>query len=125
MERRRFIAKAGTVLATVGATAVVDAPNVIAQPKFKWRMPTLWTPALDVLQGSALRLAKTVDEMTGGRFQIALATKRSAAIVPTPAISHARRSRDFRRAATGAGIPARDPASETHRSSSSTSRAVW
>jgi TRAP-type mannitol/chloroaromatic compound transport system substrate-binding protein len=70
MERRRFIVKAGGVLATAGAAAVIDAPNVIAQPKFKWRMPTLWTPALDVLQGSALRLAKVVDEMSGGRFQI-------------------------------------------------------
>ena len=70
MERRRFIVKAGSVLATVGAAAVVDAPNVIAQPKFRWRMPTLWTPALDVLQGSALRLAKVVEEMSSGRFQI-------------------------------------------------------
>jgi TRAP-type mannitol/chloroaromatic compound transport system substrate-binding protein len=70
MERRRFIVKAGGVLAAASAAAVVDAPNVIAQQKFKWRMPTLWTPALDVLQGSALRFAKIVDEMTAGRFQI-------------------------------------------------------
>jgi TRAP-type mannitol/chloroaromatic compound transport system substrate-binding protein len=70
MERRRFIAKAGSMLAVVGATAVVDAPNVIAQPKYKWRMPTLWPPALDVLLGSGQRLAKIVEEMTGGRFQI-------------------------------------------------------
>src|SRR5687768_8058523 len=69
MERRRFLAKAGGVLAVATAT-VADAPNVIAQPKFKWRMPTLWTPALDVLQGSALRLAKVVEEMSAGRFQI-------------------------------------------------------
>jgi len=69
-ERRRFIVKAGGVLATAGAAAIVNAPNVIAQPKFRWRMPTLWTPALDVLQGSALRLAKVVEEMSGGRFQI-------------------------------------------------------
>jgi TRAP-type mannitol/chloroaromatic compound transport system substrate-binding protein len=70
MERRRFLVKAGGALAIAGAAAVAHAPNVIAQPKFKWRMPTLWTPALDVLQGSALRLAKVVDEMSGGRFQI-------------------------------------------------------
>jgi hypothetical protein len=30
MERRRFIVKAGGVLAAAGAAAVVDAPNVIA-----------------------------------------------------------------------------------------------
>jgi hypothetical protein len=33
MERRRFIVKAGGVLAAAGATAVVDAPHVIAQPR--------------------------------------------------------------------------------------------
>jgi TRAP-type mannitol/chloroaromatic compound transport system substrate-binding protein len=33
-------------------------------------MSTIWTPALDVLQGAALRLAKVVEEVTGGRFQI-------------------------------------------------------
>ncbi len=70
MERRRFIVKAGGVLATAGAAAVADAPNVIAQPKVKWRMPTTWPPALDVLQGSAQRLARVVEETSGGRFQI-------------------------------------------------------
>ena len=33
-------------------------------------MPTTYTPALDVLQGTAQRLAKVVDEMSGGRFRI-------------------------------------------------------
>ena len=69
-ERRRFLVKAGGALAAVAAAAIVDAPNVIAQPKFKWRMPTTWTPALDVLQGSALRLSQLVEEMSGGRFRI-------------------------------------------------------
>jgi TRAP-type mannitol/chloroaromatic compound transport system substrate-binding protein len=69
-ERRRFLVKAGGALAAVAAAAIIDAPNVIAQPKFKWRMPTTWTPALDVLQGSALRLSQLVEEMSGGRFRI-------------------------------------------------------
>ena len=69
MERRSFLAKAGT-LAAAGAAAVVDAPNVIAQPKFQWRMSTSWTPALDVLQGGAQHLSKIVDEMSGGRLKI-------------------------------------------------------
>jgi TRAP-type mannitol/chloroaromatic compound transport system substrate-binding protein len=69
MQRRRFLARAG-VLAAAGAAAVVDAPNVIAQPKFQWRMATSWTPALDVLQGNAQRFAKMVDEMTAGRLKI-------------------------------------------------------
>ena len=70
MERRRFIVKAGGVLAAAGAAAVVDAPNVIAQPKVQWRMSTAWTPALDILQGAAQRLGKVVEEMSGGRFRI-------------------------------------------------------
>ncbi|HEY7139409.1 MAG TPA: ABC transporter substrate-binding protein [Methylomirabilota bacterium] len=70
MERRRFIVNAGGVLAATGAAAVVDAPHVIAQPKFQWRMPSVYPPAADVLLGSAQRLAKAVDEMSGGRFRI-------------------------------------------------------
>ena len=69
MERRRFIVKAGGVLAAAGAAAIVDAPNVIAQPKVQWRMSTTWTPALDVLQGGAAA-RPVVDEMSGGRFRI-------------------------------------------------------
>jgi TRAP-type mannitol/chloroaromatic compound transport system substrate-binding protein len=69
-DRRRFIAKAGGVVAAAVAGATVDAPNVIAQPKVQWRMSTTWTPALDVLQGAAQRLANVVDRMSGGRFRI-------------------------------------------------------
>ncbi len=69
-ERRRFMVKAGGMVAAAAAAAIVDAPNVIAQPKVQWRMPTTWTPALDVLQGAALRLAKVVEEMSSGRFRI-------------------------------------------------------
>jgi TRAP-type mannitol/chloroaromatic compound transport system substrate-binding protein len=69
-ERRRFLATAGGAVAAVAATAVVDAPHVIAQPKVQWRMSTAWTPALDFHQGAAQRLAKVVDEMSGGRFRI-------------------------------------------------------
>jgi TRAP-type mannitol/chloroaromatic compound transport system substrate-binding protein len=69
-ERRRFIVKAGGAMAAVAAAAMVDAPNVIAQPKVQWRMSTAWTPALDVNQGAAQRLAKAVEELSGGRFKI-------------------------------------------------------
>ena len=68
--RRRFIVKAGGAIAAVASTSIVDAPHVIAQPKVQWRMSTTWTPALDVLQGAAERLARVVDEMSGGRFRI-------------------------------------------------------
>ena len=69
MERRRFLMK-GAVAAGVTAAAPPDAPNVIAQPKFQWRMSTTWTPALDVLQGSAQKMAKIVYDMSGGRLKI-------------------------------------------------------
>jgi TRAP-type mannitol/chloroaromatic compound transport system substrate-binding protein len=65
--------KAGGALAAVSAAAACsrsDAPAVIAQPKVQWRMSTAWTPALDHLQGAAQRLAKIVDETSGGRFRI-------------------------------------------------------
>jgi len=70
MERRRFLVKAGGALVAAGAVAAVEAPNVIAQPKVQWRMATSWTPALDILQGSVVRFAKMVDEMSDGRFKI-------------------------------------------------------
>ena len=64
--RREFMAAAGAAV----TAAVLDAPRVLAQPKVQWRMSTAWTSSLDTLQGSALRLAKVVDEMSGGRFKI-------------------------------------------------------
>ena len=69
-ERRRFIATASGAVAAVAAAAIVDAPNVIAQPKVQWRMSTVYTAANDVPQGVAQRFAKIVEEMSGGRFRI-------------------------------------------------------
>ncbi len=70
MQRRRFFVKAGGLLVAAGAASVVDAPYVIAQQRFQWRMPTMWPPALDILQGNAQKFAKIVDELTGGRLKI-------------------------------------------------------
>jgi TRAP-type mannitol/chloroaromatic compound transport system substrate-binding protein len=69
-ERRRFISTASGAMAAVAAATIVDAPNVIAQPKVQWRMSTTWPPALDHLQGAAQQLAKVVEEMSSGRFRI-------------------------------------------------------
>jgi len=69
-DRRRFLARAGGAMAAVAAATIVDAHNVIAQPKIQWRMSTAWPPALKVMQGSAVRLRKIVEEMTSGRFRI-------------------------------------------------------
>ncbi|HVQ76909.1 MAG TPA: ABC transporter substrate-binding protein [Candidatus Binatia bacterium] len=70
MQRRKFFVKAGGALVAAGAATIANAPNVIAQPRVQWRMPTLWPPSLDVLQGNAQRFARIVDELTGGHFKI-------------------------------------------------------
>jgi len=70
IQRRRFLVKASGATAAVAAAALVDAPNVIAQPKVQWRMSTAYPSALDVQLGAAQRLAKAVDEMSGGRFRM-------------------------------------------------------
>jgi TRAP-type mannitol/chloroaromatic compound transport system substrate-binding protein len=57
-------------MVTGAAATFAVAPNVIAQPKIKWRMSTAWTPALDVLQGSAQRFAQVVEELSTGRLRI-------------------------------------------------------
>jgi TRAP-type mannitol/chloroaromatic compound transport system substrate-binding protein len=69
-ERRRFIVRAGGLVAATAGLAVINAPNVVAQPKVQWRMSTAWTAALDIIQGAAQRLGKIVEEMSGGRFRI-------------------------------------------------------
>ena len=68
-ERRRFLATAGGALAATAVTAIIDVPNVIAQPKVQWRLSTAFTHGL-VLQSAAQQLAKIVEEMSGGRFRI-------------------------------------------------------
>jgi TRAP-type mannitol/chloroaromatic compound transport system substrate-binding protein len=70
MSRRRFLVNAAGTLVAAGAAATVAAPHVIAQPKVQWRMPTMWSPANDVLLNNAQIFAKTVSELTGGRFTI-------------------------------------------------------
>ena len=65
--RRGFLTAAATAAA---AAVVADAPRVIAQPKVQWRMATAFPRALDIYQGAAERLARTVAETTGGRFRI-------------------------------------------------------
>jgi TRAP-type mannitol/chloroaromatic compound transport system substrate-binding protein len=69
-DRRRFLAAASGAVVAGAAATLADAPNIIAQPKIQWRMSTTWTPALDMLQGSAQRLAKVVEAMSGGRLRI-------------------------------------------------------
>jgi TRAP-type mannitol/chloroaromatic compound transport system substrate-binding protein len=68
-ERRRFLVKAGGAVAAA-AVATADVPRVIAQPKVQWKMSTAYGTSLDMLHGVAQRLAKQVDESSGGRLRI-------------------------------------------------------
>jgi TRAP-type mannitol/chloroaromatic compound transport system substrate-binding protein len=69
MKRRDFLKKAGLGAAAVAATTV-NAPAVMAQKKYRWKMVTTWPPKLPVLQEGCERLAKRVDEMSDGRLTI-------------------------------------------------------
>src|SRR5262245_39460477 len=69
-DRRRFFAKASGAMAAVTAATILDAPNVIAQPKVQWRMSTAFPPALDVQKSASELLAKIVEETTAGRLRI-------------------------------------------------------
>ena len=71
-ERRRFIATAGGLVTAAATTTVVDAPHVIAQPKIQWRMSTAFSAAFDVHLRAAQQMAKVVEEVSSGRFQIAV-----------------------------------------------------
>jgi TRAP-type mannitol/chloroaromatic compound transport system substrate-binding protein len=64
MHRRNFLAGAG------GFAAAAAAPAVIAQPKFRWRMASSWSPSFDLFWGGSQRFAAIVEELTGGRLKI-------------------------------------------------------
>jgi TRAP-type mannitol/chloroaromatic compound transport system substrate-binding protein len=84
MERRRFLVKAGGTLVAATAVAAIDAPNVIAQPRVQWRMPTFWAPANDILIGGAQKFARMVEEMSSGRFKIQVFA--AGELMPAPGV---------------------------------------
>jgi len=86
MNRREFLTSVATKAAggaviglaagcSFGATpAVQEAQEAIAQdsalPEIKWEMATSWTPAVDILYGSAQLFADTVSALTSGKLVI-------------------------------------------------------
>ncbi len=70
MNRRDFLSKAGVSAAAVAAATAVNAPAVMAQKKFRWKMVTTWPPKLPVLQEGCERLAKRIEELSDGRLKI-------------------------------------------------------
>jgi TRAP-type mannitol/chloroaromatic compound transport system substrate-binding protein len=70
MNRRHFLSKVGASAAAVAAVTTVNAPAVMAQKKFRWKMVTTWPPKLPVLQEGCERLAKRIQELSDGRLTI-------------------------------------------------------
>ncbi len=70
MKRRDALKKIGVGAAAAAVATTVNAPNVIAQKKYQWRMVTTWPPKMPVLQTGAERMAKRIEEMSDGRLKI-------------------------------------------------------
>src|SRR6202165_4918165 len=67
MKRRQFLTAFGT-----GAAAAVVAKPAIAQgmPEVKWRLTSSFPKSLDTLYGGSELFAKTIGEMSDGKFQV-------------------------------------------------------
>jgi TRAP-type mannitol/chloroaromatic compound transport system substrate-binding protein len=67
MKRRNFLkaATAGTVASAVAMPAIAQS-----NPEVKWRLTSSFPKSLDTIYGGAEVLAKTVSDLTDGRFQI-------------------------------------------------------
>jgi TRAP-type mannitol/chloroaromatic compound transport system substrate-binding protein len=70
MNRRHFLSRVGVSAAAVAAVTTVNAPAVMAQKMFRWKMVTTWPPKLPVLQDGCERLAKRIEEVSDGRLKI-------------------------------------------------------
>jgi TRAP-type mannitol/chloroaromatic compound transport system substrate-binding protein len=67
MKRREFLTKAGA-----GAALGIAAAPAIAQspPAVRWRLQTSWPKSLDTLHGGVEQMAKRVNALTEGKFEI-------------------------------------------------------
>jgi len=79
MKQRKFIKRRAFLRAglagTVAGGAMLAAPAVHAEEKFRWRMTTSFPPGLPFYQsgpGSAEWIVKSIDEATNGRLKIKL-----------------------------------------------------
>ncbi|MCE3270458.1 MAG: dicarboxylate transporter-DctP subunit [Ramlibacter sp.] len=66
MDRRSLIKRAG--IAGVLATGI--APAVHAQPAVRWRLASSFPKSLDTIFGSAEMFARTVKDLSGGKFEV-------------------------------------------------------
>jgi TRAP-type mannitol/chloroaromatic compound transport system substrate-binding protein len=69
MNRRKFLAQGGVAVASAAAVqqAVAQAPSL---PTIRWRCASSFPKSLDTIYGGAELIAKRVNELTSGKFQI-------------------------------------------------------
>lgn len=81
IKRRDFIKKAGTGAAGVAALSACGGGETdsgtqatggagISGPRVSWRLATSFPESLDILHGAGVRVARRVEELTGGNFTI-------------------------------------------------------
>lgn len=79
IKRRDFLKKAGTGAAGVAALGACGGGEMaeggaqgagIDGPRVSWRLATSFPPSLDLLHGAGVRVARRVEELTGGNFTI-------------------------------------------------------
>ena len=88
MNRRSFIKTAGAG-AAVAASALAAPAIAQPMPAIKWRCQSSWSPALDVMYGTAPRFAARVAAATEGRFQIEVVPAGDKQIVAPFAVADA------------------------------------
>ena len=69
MDRRKFLVR-GTIAAGGAAavkSAIAQSPSL---PSIRWRCASSFPKSLDTIYGGAEVLAKRVEQITGGKFQI-------------------------------------------------------
>ena len=71
MDRRRFMAGAGLAAGGAAAASALATPAIAQdKPTLRWRMTSSFPNTLDTLFGSSQLLAKSVSDLTDGRFTI-------------------------------------------------------
>ena len=68
MDRRSLIKHAGLA----GVLAAGVAPAAHAQTAVRWRIASSFPKSLDTIYGSAEKFAKTIKEMSGGKFEVSV-----------------------------------------------------
>jgi len=75
MNRKKFIGSAGLaglglLAACKGKTASTDAPAVITNKKFRWKMVTTWPPNFPIFGEGCTKFADLVKTMSAGQLEI-------------------------------------------------------